>query len=304
MIVSASYKTDIPTFYADWFYNRMKEGFCVIKQPFSKRFKKIYLNKNTVDAFVFWTKNAKPFLPVLQRLRKCGFPFSISYTITGYPKVLENHVISSTESIETFQSISNTFGNKVNVWRYDTIIFSDITPYNYHIDRFSNIAEKLRGYTDEVIISFLQLYKKTERRLSETEKQNNIKVFDPDDEIKKSLLSKMANITHRNKMRLSVCAQNHLIVDGSKPASCVDINRLSEIAGKEITARKKGKRKDCGCFYAVDIGEYDTCPHGCVYCYAVRNQKKALSNYKKHDPLSPSLSHLPADYDYKQQLEL
>jgi len=304
MIISASYKTDIPAFYAKWFNNRINEGFCVIKQPFSSKYRKILLLKNTVDAFVFWTKNAKPFIPVLRQVAKQGFPFSTSYTITGYPRVFEKHVISENESIKIVQNLSNEFGIKANVWRYDTVIFSDITNTKYHIKKFTNIARQLCGYIDEVVVSFFQPYKKTENRIKYIEQEHNIKIYDPEPEMKRDLLTQFVSIASKYKMKVTVCSQNNLVVDGSSPASCIDIHRLSDVAGKTIKARKKGKRKECGCYHSIDIGEYDTCPHGCIYCYAVRSQDRALSNFKTHDPLSPSLSKLPIDYDNEQQLEL
>jgi DNA repair photolyase len=46
--------------------------------------------------------------------------------------------------------------------------------------------------------------------------------------------------------------------------------------------RDKGQRTLCGCMVSKDIGQYDTCPHQCEYCYANTSKETALANYMTH----------------------
>src|SRR5436305_9215029 len=108
----------------------------------------------------------------------------------------------------------------------------------------------------------------------------------------RELVTDLALIASSYDMQLRSCSQEKLLIPGIiEEARCVDANRIERVSGKPIAGktRQKGNRKECGCFASKDIGEYDTCPHGCVYCYAVQNRELALSRYKKHDPTSDFL---------------
>jgi len=154
MIISASYKTDIPAFYGEWFLNRLQAGFCGMINPYNKKAYKISLKKEDVDGFVFWTKNLHPFMDKLDLVHQLGFPMMVQYTIHAYPKALETSVISSTKSIDLMKEIAGRYGPHVAVWRYDPIIFTSITTIDYHIQNFERLANQLEGSTDEVVVSF------------------------------------------------------------------------------------------------------------------------------------------------------
>ena len=116
------------------------------------------------------------------------------------------------------------------------------------------------------------------------ESEHEFDWYEPELDEKRSLLTELVDIAADNDIKLSICAQRELIVDGASDAKCVDADRLIEVAGEDFVSKQKGNRKECGCFTSRDIGEYDTCPHGCVYCYAVRNKKLALNRFQEHDP--------------------
>lgn len=285
MIISASYKTDIPAFYGEWFRNRLRAGFCKMANPYNRnqRFT-ISLRRENVDGFVFWTKNVAPFMGVLDEVHERGFPFMVQYTINGYPRALESRVVDAGRSVEHLRAVAQKFGGRVAIWRYDTIVFSTITDPAFHRRTFSELASRLTGATDEVVVSFMQLYDKTQRNMDEAARRDGFEWQDPPAETKRALLADLAAIAADYKMRLTICTQPDLVVPGVGEARCVDGPRLMDVAGTPFRAKLKGMRAGCGCFESKDIGDYDTCPHGCVYCYAVRRREVALRRYQAHDP--------------------
>lgn len=252
--------------------------------PYNRRqIRKVSLLREDVDGFVFWTKNLGPFMEGLKAVSQFGRPFVVQYTITAYPHELESAVVDPEHSIQHMRTLAEDYGPKVAVWRYDPILFTSLTPMDFHRKNFETLAQALEGTTDEVVISFAQIYKKTLRNLDLAAHKFKFAWEDPPDKTKSDLAADLAKIAKAYGMQLSICSQHQYLVPGAEAARCVDAKRLSKIGGRPIRAKIKGKRPDCRCYESVDIGEYDTCPHGCVYCYAVSNQDLALRRYKKHD---------------------
>lgn len=289
MIISASYKTDIPTFYGEWFMHRLRAGYCGMINPYNRAPIRVQLTPDQADGFVFWTKNIGPFMKHLPDIRARGFPFVVQHTINGYPKSLEYAVVNPGKSIEHLHQIASEFGPRVPVWRYDTIVISSATPIDFHRRNFETLAQRLRGATDEVVISFVHLYKKTLRNMEWAAATFGFSWEDPSADAKRQLATELLQMASANGMRLSVCAQRDFIVPGAHDARCIDASRLEAVAGRRIRADQKGNRKECGCFASRDIGDYDTCPHGCVYCYAVLNRDLAQQRFREHDPTSEFL---------------
>ena len=156
MIISASYKTDIPTFYGEWFMNRLRAGYCKMMNPYNRRVIRVSLLPEDVEGIVFWTKNVGPFLRHLQEVQQLGFPFVLQHTINGYPRHLEQAVVDTHKSVENLRQVTDTFGPRVSIWRYDTIINSSLTPREFHIETFGRLAKELEGATDEVVIPLYQ----------------------------------------------------------------------------------------------------------------------------------------------------
>ena len=289
MIISASYKTDIPTFYGKWFMNRLEEGFCYMVNPYNRRAYKVDLGPESVDAFVFWTKNIGPFMPMLKQVNNLKYPFMVQYTINGYPRSLETSVVNPERSIQQLKEISEKYGSRVAVWRYDPIVFTSETPLDFHRRQFEALAKQLEGYTDEVVVSFAHLYKKTKSNLERAARENKFELEDLDDAEKVNLAREFWHMADSKNIKLTICSQDEYLSEGIEATKCVDAERLSDIAKRPFNTKLKGNRTDCGCYESRDIGEYDTCPHGCVYCYAVRSQDIAKSRYRDHDPESPFL---------------
>jgi len=285
MIISASYKTDVPTFYGEWFINRLRAGYCKMVNAWNrKQVIRVSLERRDVDGIVFWTKNIAPFVRHLKEVRDRGYPFAVQYTINGYPRSLEHSVVDARRSVQHLRQIAEEYGSRVCVWRYDTIVISSETPIEFHVRNFQSLASELEGATDEVVISFVHLYKKTLANMNRAADEFGFEWEDPSKEAKRILAAEMAEMARSYGMQLTICAQRDFLVPGAADARCIDAARLEDISGQPIMAEQRGGRKECGCFASRDIGEYNTCPHGCVYCYAVQHRRLAQRRYKEHDP--------------------
>jgi len=288
VIISASYRTDIPAFYADWFLRRLAAGYCRIANPYGGPAYQVTLTPDAVDGFVFWTRNLRPLLPELDRVGAVA-PFVVQFTLTGYPRALENSVIAIDEAIGQLRELRRRFGPRVAVWRYDPIVLTDELDPQAHKDGFATLARALRGTVDEVVLSFMHPYRKTRRNLDHAADRHGFSWRDPPIEEKRQLLQCLAGLAREAGMAASLCSQPDLVGPGLDPARCIDASRLADVAQCPITAPTGGNRPGCLCAQSRDIGAYDTCPHGCVYCYAVSDRDRAVRNFRRHDPAADRL---------------
>lgn len=281
MILSASRRTDIPAFYSDWFFNRMQEGFVLVRNPMSiHQVSRIKLSPDVIDCIVFWSKNPKP---MLSRLAEIGqYPFYFQLTLNAYGSDLEERMPSLTERIDTFKSLSAMIGPDRVIWRYDPIILTDFYSYHYHIEQFESLARELQSYTKQCTISFVDIYRKI---------QNNIAIREMNADEISALATSFAKISQGAGMKLTTCAEKiDLSYINVEHSSCIDKDLISRIIGKKIDISKdKNQRAECGCVASIDIGQYNTCPHGCAYCYANFNASLTERNFRDHDSKSPLL---------------
>lgn len=284
MILSVSRRTDIPAFYSKWFFNRLKEGYFLVKNPMNPhQISKVEINPSVIDCIVFWTKNPKPMLNQLDYLK--GYNYYFQFTLTPYDKSLEPNVPRKKYIIDTFIELSENIGKEKVIWRYDPIILTDIYTKEYHYKWFEYLAQKLCGYTDKCVISFLDLYKKTERNLKE------IKVTP----ILKSDMEEMADrfstIASKYNLILESCSEEiQLDKFGINHGKCIDDKLISKILGCNINAHKDlNQREVCGCVKSIDIGAYNTCKHHCLYCYANFSKETVEKQILEHDINSPLL---------------
>lgn len=289
MIVSASYRTDIPAFYARWFLNRLRAGYCRTVNPYGRQVSTVALTREAVDGFVFWTRNAGPFAGALDEVAARGIPFTVQFTITGYPRALETSVVDWRLAARQIRALARDFGPHVAVWRYDPVVASSLTPAAWHEETFARIARALEGATDECVISFAHSYAKTRRNMDAAARAHDFAWEDPDDAWKREMCGRLAAIAARHGMALTLCSQPEFAAGRAGDARCIDADRLSRVAGYPIAAKQKGNRPGCACFESRDIGDYDSCPHGCVYCYAVRARDLAKRRHARHDPESEFL---------------
>ena len=189
----------------------------------------------------------------------------------------------SAAAVSQIRWLADRFGPRVAVWRYDPILITDLTPAGFHRDMFARLAAALAGAVDEVTVSFATVYRKTARNLDTAGRRHGFAWRDPEPDEKRELLAGLAAISADHGLRLTLCTQPSLAGDAAAPAACIDAARLSDIAGWPIAAKRKGNRPGCLCAESRDIGAYDTCPHGCAYCYAVQSRDKAAKGHRAHE---------------------
>lgn len=282
MIVSASYRTDIPAFYGEWFLARLRAGSVRVRNPYGGPPSEVSLAADRVQGFVFWTRNVEPFRPALAAVAAMGVPFVVQFTVTGYPRDLDAKTIPSPRAVAQIRDLAARFGPASVVWRYDPIIATSLTPRVWHRDTFTRLADALAGAVDEVVVSWMQVYRKTARHLAPGSVRFDWQ--DPPSAAKQELLAELAALAAARGLTMSLCAQADLAVDGVAEARCIDAERLGRIAGRTLKAPRKPHRAGCGCWASRDIGAYDSCPHGCIYCYAVASRAAATRRFQAHDP--------------------
>ena len=292
MIVSASYRTDIPAFYAGWFLRRLEAGFCHVANPYGGPAYQVSLAPDEVDGFVLWTRNLRPLLPDLDRVRAVA-PFVVQFTVTGYPRALENSVVAVEEAVAQLRELRRRYGQRAAVWRYDPIVFTGELDAAAHATRFAALAQALAGTVDEVVLSVVHPYRKTRRNLDRAALRHGFAWRDPPLDEKRDLLLRLAALARQHGIAPTLCSQPELLAPGLGEARCIDSGRLADLAQRPIAVRESGNRPGCRCALSRDIGAYDTCPHGCVYCYAVADRDRAVANFRDHDLEAPTLAFRP-----------
>ena len=287
MIISASRRTDIPAFYSEWFFNRLEEGVVYTQNPINrKQISKITLSPSVVDCIVFWTKNPASMLAGLDRLDAWGYDYYFQFTLTPYDTSLEPNVPPKSQLIETFKSLSEKLGRHRVIWRYDPIILTDRYDIAEHHRWFFEIANALSGYTERCVISFVDMYRKCLRTLSQ------LNAFGVEERDMRDLVGSFREIADPHGITLEACAEPVDFSDVGVPyAQCIDARLIERIKGKSLAVGKdRHQRPECGCVRSVDVGVYNTCQHRCAYCYANPHPRVVDANIANHDPDSLLLS--------------
>lgn len=285
MILSVSRRTDIPNYYSEWFLDRLKKGYLYVRNPINiHQVSKITLSPKVIDCIVFWTKNPRPMLARLHELEP--YPYYFQFTLTGYGNDIEPHVPHKKEIIiPAFQTLSRKIGKERVIWRYDPIIFTDKYSPAYHVKAFAQIAEKLHGCTSKCVISFVDIYMKNIKNMKA------LHSFSLPENDLRSFLKEIAFIAQNHDIKIASCAET---IDLSsckiEHNSCIDKELIEKITGCKIQAKKdKNQREACGCMESIDIGTYNTCKNGCLYCYANHSEESVSQNGCLYDVNSPLL---------------
>lgn len=277
MILSVSRRTDIPAFYSDWFINKLRSGSVCVRNPFNKNLvSKIPLSPDNVDCIVFWTKDPLPLMKYLKEIDDMGYRYYFQFTITPYKKDIERNLRDKKEIIETFKELSLKIGKERTILRYDPILITDKYTEEYHYIAFDRLCSQLCNYTKKIIFSFYDDYRKSSTNLK------NEHIIELSQSDMQRIGKKFAEIAVSYGLQLETCAEKIDLHQYSiKHASCIDGKGIEEIFNIKLdnSDTKDGNRELCGCMKSIDIGEYDTCIHDCLYCYANVNKNVALNNY-------------------------
>ena len=285
MILSVSRRTDIPAFYAEWFMERLRQKYVLVRNPFNiHSISRIPLSPENVDAIVFWTKNSKPIHRYLDEIDELGYKYYFQYTITPYKKDLEEEVQDKKEIVETFKNLSEKIGSEKVILRYDPVILSDNYTIDFHKKAFARLCDLLAPYTKKIVFSFLDDYKKISKNI----KQLNIKEISAEEMC--IMAEYFADTAKKYNLKIESCAEQiDLERFGINHGKCIDNELIEKITGYKLSVGRDNQRNACGCIKCIDIGEYNTCMHKCLYCYANINKDAAFKNYKLHDKKSPLL---------------
>ena len=312
--------------------NRVAEGFAGWENPFGGQRHLVSLRRADVRCLAFWSKNYRPFLPQLRTLQEQDIPCFFNYTITGLPSVFETHTVPADDAVDSLRELAARFSPDHINWRYDPVILSERTPPEYHLARFAGLAATLQGHVTRCIFSFVWRYSKVERNFAALEQAQEFRIFDPDVPARRALAQELAGIAARHGMTLHSCCGDDLLSPGTLPpvaaavsaaaargtraatqdggsgdsalpapihkAHCLDGETISRLyPGAPCCPAAHPNRPQCGCAENVDIGRYDTCPHGCAYCYANVNKARADTCHRAHDPAAAFLGYTKAESD-------
>lgn len=277
LIISASRATDIPAFYTDWFFRRLEKGYVRWRNPFSGQ--DSYVSFGNTRFIVFWSKNPAPLLPQLSTLKERGIGCYIQYTLNDYEtEGLEPNVPPLQQRIETFRRLVDVLGFGAVIWRFDPLILTYRITIDTLLEKIAHIADVLAGYAEKLVFSFadIESYKKVSRNL----RHSGINYREWDEEYMREFASRLSAMNGNNcDFRLATCAEFiDLSEYGIEHNRCIDPELISRLAPDDSVLQNflynargdSGQRKACGCILSKDIGAYNTCAHGCLYCYANR----------------------------------
>ena len=281
MIINTGSRTDIPAFFSKWFLNRVDEGFVCTRNPYNNDIYKYPLDSKIIDCLCFCTKNPKPLLKNIDSLDDFNQFWFV--TINPYGKDIEKNVPSLKNVIKSFEELSGYLGvNKVS-WRYDPIFITEKYSLDYHIDKFEELASQLCEYTDDCTISFIDLYQKVLRNFPEA---HEVTVDE-----RLVIGENFSKTAKKYDIVMKTCVEGTLLDQfGFDSSGCMTQNVIEKAIGNTLKIPKgKYRTRQCDCIFGRDIGAYNTCLHGCKYCYANSNIKLVRKNQKLHNPDSPLL---------------
>lgn len=284
MILSVSRRTDIPAYYSQWLVNRFKEGYILTRNPMNHhQVSKVLLKPELIDCIVFWTKDPENLIDKLESFKE--YPYYFHITINPYGEDVERRVRPKKDIIESVKRLCGLIGKDRIIWRYNPIIITDKYTLEYHSKYFAQLMKMLQPYCSKCVISFLHLYDKTKRNMSD------ISYKDISDEQKMEIGKMFAEIGNKYGMSIETCSENiNLVTEGIKRGKCIDDELVGRLNNCTLSIPKdKNQRDSCDCVESIDIGAYNSCYHDCVYCYANYSEKSVSNNIRKHDPNSPFL---------------
>lgn len=283
MILNTGGRTDTVQYYSEWLLNRFREGYVLSRNPlFPNVINRIELSPDTIDVVVFCSKD---YAPILDRLHEISDRFKCyyHYTITAYDTDIEPNVPSIEQSVETLKQLSAQVGKEKVAWRYDPVLLTEKYTIEKHFETFDYMARELSPYVDRCIFSFVEMYKKLAVNMPELQPISN--------DNKLLLVKGLGAIAKQYGLYLQTCAaKDDYLQFGVHHSGCMTTEIFSRALGLNFKHQAhKGNRIGCACMESRGLGDYNSCPNGCRYCYANKDHAKAAENYRRHDPKSPLL---------------
>ena len=292
LIVSASRSTDIPAFYADWFFHRLEKGYSAWTNPFNGV--KSYVSYENTRFIVFWSKNPRPLLPYLHILKERNIKCYIQYTLNDYEQEKLEKVPSLASRIETFKLLVEQLGKGAVIWRFDPMILTDNISVDDLLQKVQNIGDQLKDYTEKLVFSYADIgtYRKVKYNLEANgipyhewdTKQMEIYGIQHNRCIDGDLITRLAwddkKLMEFMKVKIEDVPSPSLFGDTKLPEGAILLPNNHYFISKH--KKDQGQRPFCECMASKDIGEYNTCPHLCEYCYANATKELALQNWKRH----------------------
>ncbi|MBO6240894.1 MAG: DUF1848 domain-containing protein [Butyrivibrio sp.] len=282
MIINTGQRTDIPAFYPLWLANRFREGIVCVRNPFNpEQVSRYKLSPNTVDVVGFCSKNPAPFFKYIDDIKEYGQYWFV--TITPYGRDIEPAVPDKHRILEDFKELSGIVGINNIGWRYDPILVNERYTVEYHLKAFEQMARSLHGYTQTVVISFIDLYEKVKRNFPEVRSVSRADKY--------FLGKEIIRIAATYDMVVKPCGEGRFLEEyGADCRGCMTVETYEKAIGSRLVIpNKKPARKECACYLSGDIGAYDSCRHFCRYCYANNDIEAVKRNMRMHDPKSPFL---------------
>lgn len=299
-IISASRATDIPALYSDWFVGRLKRGHLAWVSPFNRSVR--YISFARTRSIIFWSKDPAPLLPHLPAFREQGIGTAVQFTLNDYEdEGFEQRIPSLDARVDTFSRVSSLLGPEKTVWRFDPVLITPGLGIDEVLGRVRELGDQVHPFTRRLVVSFIDIgrYSWLAPRLAKTG------IREPDSRECTGFISGLSRLCHGWGLRLSLCAETlpgtQVPVDAG---GCIDRELIEHTVpqgpGKQellkFMKKDPGQRKECHCIMSRDIGRYNTCTNGCVYCYATRSTSMASRIREQYlrDPGSEVLGGLPA----------
>ena len=281
MIINTGSRTDIPAFFHKWFLNRVSEGFVYSRNPYYNEIYKYEINPEVTDCICFCSKNPKPLVKHLDEISQYNQFWFV--TLNPYGKDIEVNVPDYKKVIKTFRDVSETLNMGAIAWRYDPIFITEKYNLDFHIDKFEEMASQLCEYTSDCTISFIDLYQKVLRNFSDAREVTA--------EEQLIIGENFSKIAQKYSLKMKTCVEGTLLDQfGFDSSGCMTKQVLENAIGNNLKIPKgKYRIRECNCICGRDIGAYNTCLHGCRYCYANSNMQMVKRNQKLHNPDSPLL---------------
>ena len=288
--ISASRRTDIPAFYSDWFMTCVRRGAASWANPYSGAVSTVSLEPSETAAIIFWTRNFAPMLKHLPELEARGHRFLVHFTLTGLPRRYETHVPSARAAAGQMRALASRIGADRVCWRYDPILLTEACDREFHLANFTRLASLLKGATRRCTVSFAQIYRKLRRNFAR--RGVPLPAVEPDE--RRALAGELAEIAADSGITLAACCSDDLVGGRVQKARCVDRDAIRAIwPDLQVDAAAAPTREQCGCSRSFDIGAYDSCLHGCLYCYATKDREIAAVRRERHDPTGAVLIPAP-----------